>query len=69
MRNLSKCDGMNCGYEIQNFGEDQINIVWIMKILDEVGYNGEIALEYEYEMHNVHAEKAIKNFIQILFLY
>lgn len=53
-------DGMNGGYEMQNFGEGIIDFVWIMKKLDEVGYDGDIALEYE--MHDVPAEKAINKF-------
>lgn len=48
---------MNGGYEMVNFGEGQIDFVWIMKILDEVGNDGDIALEYE--MHDVPAEKAL----------
>ncbi len=53
-------DGMNGGYEMQNFGEGIIDFVWIMKKLDEIGYDEDIALEYE--MHDVLAEKAIKIF-------
>lgn len=53
-------DGMNGGYEMQNFGEGIIDFVWIMKKLDEVGYDGDVALEYE--MHDTPAEKAIRKF-------
>lgn len=53
-------DGMNGGYEMQNFGEGIIDFVWIMEKLNEIGYDGDVALEYE--MHDVPAEKAIRKF-------
>ena len=53
-------DGMNGGYEMVSFGEGIIDFVWIMEKLDEIGYEGDIALEYE--IHDVPAEKGIKKF-------
>jgi sugar phosphate isomerase/epimerase len=48
------------GYEMQHFGEGQIDFPWIMEQLDAVGYAGDVALEYE--LHVPGPEDGMKKF-------
>ncbi len=54
------CKPVDSGYEMQHFGEGEIDFPWIMDKLDGLGYEGDIALEYE--LHDPPAEEGIKKF-------
>jgi len=47
-------------YEMRQMGEGDIDFVWIMEQLDAVGYDGDIALEYE--LHEPGPEVGLKIF-------
>lgn len=54
------CKSAGGGYEMQHFGEGQIDFPWIMELLDTVGYAGDVALEYE--LHVPGPEEGMKKF-------
>jgi len=54
------CKPASGGYEMQHFGEGAIDFPWIMERLDAVGYDGDVALEYE--LHSPEPERGMKIF-------
>ena len=54
------CKPVGDGYEMQQMGEGDIDFLWIMEQLDSVGYDGDIALEYEF--HAPRPEVGLKMF-------
>jgi sugar phosphate isomerase/epimerase len=57
---LKDCKPVAGGYQMQHFGEGTIDFAWIMRRLEEVGYKGDFALEYE--LHEETAEVGLPKF-------
>ena len=54
------CKPVGDGYEMQHFGEGAIDFPWIVEQLEEIGYAGDYALEFE--LHDIPAEQGMKKF-------
>jgi len=54
------CRPAGDGYEMRHFGDGAIDFPWIMERLDAVGYDGDVALEYE--LHSPEPEDGMKMF-------
>lgn len=54
------CKPVGDAYEMQHFGEGEIDFPWCVAQLEEVGYLGDYALEYE--LHHPGPEEGLKKF-------
>lgn len=52
------------GYGLTLMGEGEIDFPWIMSVLDEVGYDGDIALEYELHPPAPSAEEGLAGYYE-----